>query len=88
MKKIITLITFCVSLVFVVSCVGTQTTLEKNRGRAFESAKYKQTVNPEPQNGEIVEGTSGLAGDGTMTSYHESFKKQKREEIVNIIKLR
>jgi hypothetical protein len=89
MKKImLLLISFCVSLVFLFSCSGTQTTLEKNRGRAFESARYKQTVNPDPQSLEIIEGTHGLAGDAVMNSYHDSFKQQKREEIVNIIQIR
>jgi len=88
MKKIIILISFFVSLVFLVSCTGPQTALEKNRGRAVETAKYKQTVNPDPQSPEIVEGTPGLAGDAIMKNYHDSFKKQKSEEIVNIIRLR
>jgi hypothetical protein len=82
MKKIFILISFCVGLVFLVSCTGMQTNLEKNRGRAFEAAKYQQAVNPDAQSQEIVEGTHGLTGDASMKNYQDSFGKQDREEIL------
>jgi hypothetical protein len=87
MKKILIMISLCVTMIFLVSCTGPQTTLEKNRGRAFETVRYKQTVNPDAQSQEIVEGTPGLAGDAIITNYHNTFKKSKSEEVVNIIRL-
>jgi hypothetical protein len=88
MKKIIILISLCACLLFLISCTGRQTVLEKNRGRALETAKYKHTVNPDARSTETMEGTHGLVGAAAMKSYHESFGQQKREEIVNIINLR
>jgi len=67
-----------------------KTILEKNRGRAFETAKFIQTVNPDARSQEIVEGTPGLVGDIVMYNYYDSFTKQKRtdENVVNIINLK
>jgi hypothetical protein len=83
MKKIMILISLCISLLFLISCTGRQTMLEKNRGRALETAKYKHTVNPDARNMETMEGTHGLGGDAAMKNYHESFGKQNREEILS-----
>lgn len=67
-----------------------QTMLEENWGRAFETAKFKQTINPDARSDEIVEGIPGLVGDIIMYNYYDSFTKQKRtdDNIVNTIKLR
>jgi hypothetical protein len=88
MKKMIILISCCISLLFMVSCTGTQTALEKNRGRAVETAKFNHAVNPGRINHDTIEGTTGLAGDAMIQNYNDSFRQQKREEIVNIIQLR
>jgi hypothetical protein len=73
---------------FLLSCTTTDTRLENNRGRAVETAKFSHAVDPDPQNFDAVEGTSGIAGESMINNYNDSFKKQKREEIVNIIKFR
>jgi len=74
--------------VFPSSYMPYQPKLEKNRGRAFETAKFIQTANPDARSQAIVEGTPGLVGDAIMTNYHNSFKKEKSEQVVNIFSLK
>jgi len=88
MKKITLLVILMFAFVTLMSCAGTETALERNRGRALETAKFNQTVNPGRINLDSIEGTSGLAADAVMKNYNDSFRQQKRQEIVNIIHLR
>ena len=49
-------------------------TLDKNWGRSFESAKYNQILNPgAAKNNKPVTGLDGQAGEINMGAYRDSF---------------
>jgi hypothetical protein len=57
-----------------------ETPLEKNWGRAFESAKYNQTLNPDAsENLEPVEGFDGAAAEMAQQRYLKGEEKKKPE---------
>jgi hypothetical protein len=57
-----------------------ETPLEKNWGRAFESAKYNQTLNPEAsENLEPVDGLDGAAAEIARQRYLKGEEKSKPE---------
>ena len=77
---------------FTWACGGTpfhkDSTLNKNWGRSFESAKYNQILNPEAgKNLEPVTGLDGVSSENNSNKYKESFKKAEPKEVVNILKL-
>jgi hypothetical protein len=74
------------------ACGGTpfhkDSTLNKNWGRSYETAKYNQILNPEAaKNLEPVTGLDGQPSDYNVNKYKESFKKTEPREVVNILKL-
>lgn len=87
------LITAIMALVaFTWACGGTpfhkDSTLDKNWGRSYETAKYNQTLNPEA--GKKLDPITGLDGDPSdynTKKYKESFKKTEPKTTVNILKL-
>lgn len=63
-------------------------TLNKNWGRSYETAKYNQMLNPEAgKNLEPVSGLDGVPGNYNVNKYKESFKKAEPKENVTILKL-
>ena len=78
----------------VISC-GTRTTLfkwestlEKNWGRSYETAKYNQILSPDAgKNIDPVLGLDGQASDYNVGKYKDSFKETETAEVVNILKL-
>ena len=73
-------------------CGGTpfhqDSTLDKNWGRSYETAKYNQILDPEAaKNLDPVTGLGGDPTDYNVNKYKESFKKAEPKEVVNILKL-
>lgn len=68
-------------------CVQHQSAVESNWGKAFETAKTRQILNPEAGKiGAPVEGLSGEAAEKSMTKYEKSFEKAApQDRVVNIM---
>ena len=65
-----------------------ETLLDQNWGRAYETAKYNQMLNPDAsKNLNPVQGLDGIASDHSTTRYENSFKESKDKQTVNILKL-
>ena len=55
----------------------TESKLDENWGRSFESAKHNQILNPEAgKKLDPVTGLDGQAADAEIEQYHKSFSKQ------------
>ena len=64
------------------------TMLDKNWGRSYETAKYRQMLNPEAsKNPDPVVGLDGQAAESNVEKYRDSFKEKSRQETVNILQL-
>jgi hypothetical protein len=64
------------------------TELDNNWGRSYETAKYRQILNPEAsKNLEPVVTLDGQASEASFQKYRDSFKEKRRQETVNILKL-
>ncbi len=80
-------------VVFFLGCsqntiIQKNTALDKNWGRSYETAKYRQMLNPDAsQNLEPVVDLDGQAADANVEKYRDSFKERRRQETVNILKL-
>ena len=57
--------------------IPTESRLDENWGRSFESAKHNQILNPEAgKKLDPVTGLDGQAADAEIQQYHKSFSKQ------------
>ena len=66
-------------------CVSETGMIEGNWGKAYETAKYEQRLNPDAdKNLTSVEGLDGEAAKNNMESYRKSFEKSKESAIYNI----
>ena len=75
-------------VVFCIGCSPKNTPLDNNWGRSYETAKYRQIVDPEAsQNLEPVVDLDGQAADANVEKYRDTFKERRRQETVNILKL-
>jgi hypothetical protein len=64
------------------------TELDDNWGRSYETAKYRQILNPEAsKNLDPVVGLDGQAADASVKKYRDTFKEKRRQETTNILKL-
>ncbi len=72
-------------LLLAAACAGNspfreETALDRNWGRAVESAKFNQILDPQAgAAGTPVEGLSGRPAGNTVERYEQSFKKEGRE---------
>lgn len=58
-----------------------ETTLERNWGTAFESAKYNQILNPKAgEDRALVEGLDARASEKIIEKYRKNFEEVKRQE--------
>lgn len=89
MKKAVLMISIVALLALLVGCAWQEETLsQENWGRSFETAKYNQTLNPDAGKSlEPVMGLDGTASGNNVDAYKNSFKGQKKEQTVNILKL-
>jgi hypothetical protein len=92
LKRHLLISAMIVLVAFTWACGGTpfhkNSTLNKNWGRAYETAKYNQILNPEAgKNLEPVTGLDGDASESNVNKYKEGFKKTEPKEVVNILKL-
>ncbi len=64
------------------------TELDNNWGRSYETAKYRQILNPDAsKNLEPVVDLDGQAAEANVQKYRDTFKEKRRQETVNILKL-
>jgi hypothetical protein len=64
------------------------TELDNNWGRSYETAKYRQILNPDAsKNLEPVVNLDGQASEASFQKYRDTFKEKRRQETVNILKL-
>lgn len=72
-------------LLLAAACAGNspfreETALDRNWGRAVESAKFNQILDPQAGGTDKpVEGISGRPAGNTVERYEQSFKKEQRE---------
>ena len=70
------------------SLLRKETALDKNWSRSFELQKYNQQLKPKgSENLAPVEGLDGGEAMDAKGKYDESFKQEKTQEIVNVLKL-
>ena len=66
-----------------------ETQLEKNWGRAFESAKYNQTLNPDAsKNLDPVDGFDGAAAEVAQQRYLKGEEKKKPETEFGVMTIK
>lgn len=60
--------------------------MDATHGRAYETAKFSQTLNPEAENNlDPVTGFEGTAAANTLDKYQKDFKKQEStSKVFNI----
>jgi hypothetical protein len=78
-----------VSMAVIFGCGSTPfqqtTTLDKNWGRSFESAKYNQIIDHKAtKNRKPVTGLDGVAGENNMGNYRKSFAADTPSPEYNI----
>ena len=62
-----------------------ETSLDKNWGRSYETAKFNQIVNPDAdKNLDPVVGLDAAAAESNMKKYRESFEKATERPVYNI----
>ena len=68
------------------SSYRSQTSLDKNWGRSFETARFNQILNPDaPDNTDPVTGLHGVAAMNSFDQYQNSFKtNQTPQPVLNI----
>jgi hypothetical protein len=88
-KRLLLILIGFVLLSFTVSCLNQPnhgSMLDSNWGRAYETAKYNQILNPDAgKTLEPVEGLDGPAGVVTVDEYRKSFvTKEKQKFYLNM----
>ena len=78
-----------ISMAVIFGCGSTAfqqtTTLDKNWGRSFESAKYNQIIDHKAaKNRKPVTGLDGVAGENNMGTYRKSFAADTPSPEYNI----
>ena len=69
------LINGTLALLFIGGCTSLTPHFDQQIGRAVETAKAQQTVNPDAsRNTDPVAGIGGTPADSAMDEYHNSFK--------------
>lgn len=90
MKRIYTFIAPLAGFFLLAGCTSwqQQSLSDQNWGRAYETAKYNQILNPEAgKNLKPVEGLSGKAVENEVQAYEDSFKEKSKQENVTILKM-
>ncbi len=93
LKSYFLVIGIITGLLFVSSCSETtqlqsESLLDRNWGRSYETAIYNQVGNPDAdKNLDPVIGLDGTAAEYNVDKHRESFKETEQKEIVNILKL-
>lgn len=65
-----------------------ETDLDRNFGRSYELQKFNQILNPDREaNLDPVVGLDGGEALDAKAKYDESFKQEKTQEVVNVLKL-
>lgn len=89
-------IRFCIYVGLVIFFLGCsqnstqhkQTDLDTNWGRSFETAKYRQMLNPDAsKNLAPVFDLDGQAVEANIQKYRDTFSEERREAPVNILNL-
>ena len=92
-KKSLLIIGIIAAVSIISGCNGTTTyrsesILNRNWGRSYETAIYNQMLNPDAdKNLDPVLGLDGSAAEYNVEKYKDSFKEAGPKEIVNILKL-
>ena len=93
LKKYLSITGIIAAASIIFSCSGTSISqrgsmLDRNWGRSYETAFYKQMLNPDAdKNLEPVLDLEGPAAEHTIDKYNESFKETKTKEVVNVLQL-
>ena len=60
--------------------------LELNKGRSFETARFNQTLNADPEiNVDPIQGLDGNVANYAIDNYHKNFQKaQSTTNVINI----
>ena len=71
------------------ACSGTDTLLQKNWGKSYETAAYNQMLNPDADKTlKPVNSLDGQATENDLQRYRNGFKEKQEEQPVNILKLK
>jgi len=92
-KRAITLFVYIALVIFCLGCsqnytLSKNSELDNNWGRSYETAKYRQILNPDSsKNLTPVVNIDGQAAEASFQKYRDTFKEKRRQETVNILKL-
>ena len=89
LKKSLIIVGIIVAVSMVSACSGTDTLLEKNWGKSYETAAYNQMLNPDADKTlKPVNSLDGQATENDLQRYRNGFKEKQEEQPVNILKLK
>jgi len=73
----------------VFACSGTDTLLQRNWGKSYETAAYNQMLNPNADKTlKSVDSLDGQAAENNLQKYRDRFKAKEEKQTVKIINLK
>jgi len=89
LKKSLIIVGIIVAVSMVSACSGTDTLLQQNWGKSYETAAYNQTLNPDADKTlKPVDSLEGQAAENGHQKYQDSFKTKEEKQTVKIINLK
>jgi len=89
LKKSLIIVGIIATVLMVSACSGTETLLQRNWGKSYETATYNQILNPDAdKNLKPVDSLDGQAAENDLQRYRDIFKEKKAEQPVNLINLK
>ena len=85
LKKSLIIVGIIVAVSMVSACSGTDTLLQLNWGKSYETAAYNQTLNPDADKTlKPVDSLDGQAAENDLQKYRDGFKvKTQKQTTIN-----
>ena len=85
LKKSLIIFGIIVAVSMVSACSGTDTLLQRNWGKSYETAAYNQTLNPDADKTlKPVDSLDGQAAENGHQKYQDGFKvKEQKQTTIN-----
>ena len=81
LKKSLIIVGIIAAISLVSACSGTDTLLQKNWGKSYETAAYNQTLNPDADKTlKPVDSLDGQAAENNLQGYRNGFKAKKQNQ--------
>jgi hypothetical protein len=89
LKKSLIIIGIITAVSVVSACSGSETLLQRNWGKSYETAAYNQMLNPDAdKTANPVDSLDGQAAENDLKRYRDGFKEKKAAQPVNLINLK